>query len=454
MARQLRFPRFGLGIVLAASIAMSVAFPPASARAEDRRTPIVRAIEAASPAVVNLHGQKTVRATNSGGEGGPFKQVNGMGTGILIDPRGFLLTNYHVVEDVNEIRATLSDGTSTTAEIVGYDVTNDLAVLQLRIDQPVPTIPLGTSSDLMLGETVIAIGNPFGYEHTITTGIISQLHREVKINDTQEYRDLIQTNTEINPGNSGGPLLNIDGNMVGMVVAVRVGAQGIAFAIPVDDALEMAARIIERTSERPANLGIAAKSKWTGSDWELEVVQVDRGGPAAEHLVVGDRLQRIDGQAARTHLDLALAILDRAAGERMELEVQRDGQPHRVAFDLSDAPAELVQQNRVWNSLGIEVTSISEAQLRKLKSNHTYSGGLKVTRVRTGSPAQRQGIRIGDVLVGIHKWSTVKPADLEYILRESESLGNKPAEFFIVRSGETLVGRLQLATESSRRISR
>ena len=193
-----------------------------------RETPIVLAIRRASPAVVNIHGQKTVRATAAGraGNSGPdtFRQVNGMGTGIVIDSRGYVLTNYHVVEDVDDIRVTLHGGETTTAEIVASRIRNDLALIKVNVNEPLQTIPRGTSSDLMVGESVIAIGNAFGYVHTSTLGIISALHRDVPVNETQDYEDLIQISAGINPGNSGGPLLNIEGEIIGVNVAVRVGA--------------------------------------------------------------------------------------------------------------------------------------------------------------------------------------------------------------------------------------
>mgnify|MGYP001825842752 CR=1 FL=1 len=145
-----------------------------------RETPTVLAIRRASPAVVNIHGQKTVRATAAGMAGaiGPesFKQVNGMGTGVIIDPRGYVITNYHVVEDVDDIRVTLASGVEASADLIASRVRKDLALIKINVDDPLPTIPRGTSSDLMVGESVIAIGNAFGYVHTSTQGIISALH--------------------------------------------------------------------------------------------------------------------------------------------------------------------------------------------------------------------------------------------------------------------------------------
>jgi len=168
---------------------------------------------------VNIHGQKLVAANDD--TSGEQRRVNGMGTGVVIDPRGYVVTNYHVVEGVRRIEVTLASGKTVSATLVSHDPRTDLAVIKVAADGPLPVIAIGTSSDLMIGETVLALGNAFGYEHTVTRGIISALHRDVEVSRTQRYDDLIQTDASINPGNSGGPLLNINGEMIGINVAVR-----------------------------------------------------------------------------------------------------------------------------------------------------------------------------------------------------------------------------------------
>ncbi|MCA9239540.1 MAG: trypsin-like peptidase domain-containing protein, partial [Planctomycetales bacterium] len=184
-----------------------VLLAPLGARGEVsslRMTPIVQAVKEAAPAVVNIQGQKSVPAA-PGSAPGAEREVNGMGTGVVIDPRGFILTNYHVVAGVHQINVTMQDRRNYIAQIVAHDARTDLAVIKINAGNSLPTIRVGTSSDLMTGESVIAIGNAFGYEHTVTRGIISQLHRDVQVTDTQSYDDLIQTDASINPGNSGGP---------------------------------------------------------------------------------------------------------------------------------------------------------------------------------------------------------------------------------------------------------
>jgi serine protease Do len=214
-------------LVLLLASGLTGAFSRPAIASSLRRSPVVEATRKARPSVVNIQGRKTIRAEQVESSGGdPFRQVNGMGTGIIIDPRGYILTNYHVVENVEVIHVTLEDKREFIGRFVAHDPVSDLAIIRIDAGAPLPVIDMGISSDLMPGETVIAVGNAFGYEHSVTSGIISALHREVQVSATQKYRDLIQTDASINPGNSGGPLLNIDGEMIGVNVAVRVGLKG------------------------------------------------------------------------------------------------------------------------------------------------------------------------------------------------------------------------------------
>src|SRR5262249_10808566 len=159
-------------------------------------------------------------------------RVNGMGTGIIIDPRGYIVTNQHVIEDVSVLRIRLADGSTYIASVFARSPEMDLAIIKIDAREPLPIVLLGTATDLMLGETVIAIGNAFGYEHTVSVGVVSALKRDVSLNKDMSYKSLIQTDASINPGNSGGPLLNVHGELVGVNVAIRAGAQNIGFAIP------------------------------------------------------------------------------------------------------------------------------------------------------------------------------------------------------------------------------
>ena len=329
------FSQFLGQLAVACVVGVSVV---SAADASQRLTPIVRAVRDCSPAVVNIQGQKSI-SESADGSPTTTRQVNGMGTGIVVDPRGYIMTNHHVVDGVRRINVTLSGGQTYIASIVARDKQTDLAIIRIRTPKiSCPSVRVGTSRDLMAGETVIAVGNAFGYEHTVTTGIISALHRNVQVNDTQQYLDLIQTDASINPGNSGGPLLNIDGEMIGVNVAVRAGAQGIGFAIPVDKAMEIAARMMSIQKLDNHWHGMTALSL-EGPQGPVTVARVDRQSPAqASGLQRGDKIESIGGTDIKRPLDIERALLGRRAGERVPVLISRDGQ--QIDLDLAVASSQ------------------------------------------------------------------------------------------------------------------
>jgi len=429
---------------------------PKKGISEARETPTVKAIRRASPAVVNIHGQKTVRSTAAGmaGATGPdsFRQVNGMGTGVVIDPRGYVITNYHVVEDVNNIQVTLHNGEVTTADLVASRVRNDLAIIKVSSEHPLPTIPRGTSSDLMPGESVIAIGNAFGYVHTSTQGIISALHRDVPVNETQEYVDLIQISAGINPGNSGGPLLNIDGEIIGVNVAVRVGAQQIAFAIPIDQVVEIVTEMIDQQNDTRLSTGLRTSGGPREGDG-VTVADVSASSPAArEGLKPGDRVVRVGSQEVDNKLDFSLALIGLNPGDDMELGIERGSEQFDFAVRTKNRAAEsYTVKELAWSIIGVQAKPVPESTMRRLNSRMRtrYRGGLYVTAVRSGSAAEQQGIIAGDVLLGIHGWQTSSMKDLAGILEHPDIKEGPRAKFYLVRREQTLFGHMELAAHPS-----
>ncbi|MBB3204610.1 serine protease Do [Rhodopirellula rubra] len=419
-----------------------------------RETPTVTAIRRAAPSVVNLHGQKTIRqtaASMAGSSNDVARQVNGMGTGVVIDPRGYVVTNYHVVEDVYEINVTLHDGSTTTADLIASDPSNDLALVKLRGAGPFQTIPRGHSNDLMVGEPVIAIGNAFGYVHTSTVGIVSALHRDIPVNETQSYRDLIQTSAGINPGNSGGPLLNIDGEIIGVNVAVRVGAQQIAFAIPIDQVLDTVTEMIVRHNDRRFVIGLQGKSVQEGG---FQVVDLIDGGSAQRGgLKAGDRIIKVDNDKINTPLQYALSVLDASPGENLRVEFQRGNETYEtfVATVPSSTGSADPVASLAWQVIGVAVRPAGDSFTRRMNSQMqtNYRGGLVITDVRPGSAADEQSIRVGDVLLGIHSWQTSSLADLAEILQHPEIRQGPNAKFYIVRRDQTLYGHMKLAVQPS-----
>jgi serine protease Do len=446
--------RFGL------ALAVTVAASHVPACASDLRTSaIVRAVNDAKPSVVNIHGRKTIKtnASQSSGSEETSKQlVNGMGTGVVIDPRGYIITNYHVVEGVSKIQVTTHENKTYVAKLISHDAKTDLAILKIPEEAELPVIKIGTSSDIQPGEDAIAVGNPFGYGNTVTRGIISALHRTVPVGDDQQYEDVIQTDASINPGNSGGPLLNIDGDMIGINVAVRVGAQGIAFAIPIDEALDVAARLMSVEKIEGASHGIVGKQTGDPRSPSLEVASVVEGGAAeAAGILPGDIVESVDGQAISRKLDLERSLLGKKPGDTATVVVRRNGQTMQVVLELKRASTPRATptfanstERAMWETLGVKVAPAPLAEIRRVTSD--YTGGLKVVDVRPNSPAAASQIAVGDILVGLHKWTTVSQQDIAYILSNEEFLRAPTSTFYILRDKQVLYGEISAAPTGRR----
>jgi serine protease Do len=421
---------------------------PCRAEASDlRRTAIVKAVEAARDSVVNIHGQKTLGADDASLRSDSPRKVNGMGTGVVIDERGYILTNYHVVDGVRKIEVTLADKSTYIAQLVSSDPVTDLAVIKINASRKLPPMTAGTSDDLMIGEPVIAMGNAFGYEHTVTRGIISALHRSVQVSDAQSYEDLIQTDASINPGNSGGPLMNIDGQMIGLNVAVRAGAQGIGFAIPIDKAMTIAGELLSVARLENRWHGIVARPGRGPADG-MVVHSVERDSPAARAgIKPGDVVKSVNGKDVVRALDFERALIGERADE-FEVHVVRDREPLDVSLALATRPRSLAPQNdQVWDMLGLRLAPVPTPQFKQYNSR--YRGGLAIVAVRAEGPAAKQGIRRGDVLVGMHEWETVTPENVDYILNRPDFQKFDPVKFYILRSNdsgsEVLYGHLAVS---------
>ena len=423
------------GYLLVTTFAALLAFSSFACAEDLRRTAIVRAIETSRDSVVNIHGEKFVSDSSDDTED---RRVNGMGTGVVIDARGYAVTNFHVVDGVREIEVTLASGRTVAARLISHDRRTDLAVIKIDTIDPLPVIQLGTSDDLLTGETVLALGNAFGYEHTVTRGIISALHRNVDVSPTQRYEDLIQTDASINPGNSGGPLLNINGKMIGINVAVRAGAQGIGFAIPVDSVLRIVTGLLSVERIDHTWHGIVCRTCGTGAVIE----SVHRQSPAETiGMRAGDIILRVGDRNVTSQLDIERALLGHKAGEVVAVTVTREGGEENLSLALAKAKQQKVSASeRSWEQLGLRLAPAVSSTVQQLQPR--YHGGLLVQEVRFGSPASDKGIRPGDILVGLHIWETVKPDNVSYILDQIKSDQLETVKFYILRGRDTLFGHL------------
>ncbi len=396
--------------MIAALVLATLTTGPSAAR----RTPLVLAVDRARPAVVNINAQEVVRAPAANdpwelffGGGRMRDQVRtSLGSGFVFDERGFVLTNYHVVARGTRIQVSFEDGSDYTAKVVGTDPGGDLAVLKIQGDRKFPAAPLGTSSDLMLGEPTIAIGNPFGLNQSVSMGVVSALHRPVHA-EGRSYYDFIQTDASINPGNSGGPLLNADGNVIGVCSAVLATGQGIGFAIPIDRALRVARELQKSGALADSWWGFDAEpldkeaASALGAKTGALVTQVEEKSPAsAAGLRRGDAVVRVDGSPVRDADELRFLLRDVPVGTRVTLGVVRGKEKLEIPITAAPLTADRALDIFAARS-GLRVTEWTVRQARDAGYD-VRKPVLAVQAVERNSAAARVGLRRGDLVVAVN----------------------------------------------------
>jgi len=441
-----RNPAFRAAAVVLAAACVTVTAAAADESAEtgpppvDRRTPVVRAVERAAPSVVNLS-TKQVRVVRPffgfdlpdvfrrefGDLFRPRRYVSGsLGSGAVISSRGYIVTNAHVVQQADEIIVTLSDESQHRAELVSADPDADLAIIKIETDRPLAAIPLGTSRDLMIGETVIAVGNPFGYQHTVTTGVVSALDRTLEPGGGARYEGLIQTDAPINPGNSGGPLLNIRGELIGINTAIRAGAQGLGFAIPVDKVREIMIGLLNIRRPGSPWLGVTFRTDTPG---RAVIEAVEKDSPAAKtRLRPGDRVVRLDGKTPANVIELEAMILERRVGDEVRLAVQRAGRIVETTVRLAAAPKpDGAKLARRLFGLHLQPLDPDLAATMHLAVDR----GLLVAGTDPDGPAREAGFKSGDVIVQVDRF---RVADLDTLgtLLAGVERGDR-IRFYVVR---------------------
>ncbi len=399
-------------IVLAVLLVSALSGAPgAAAKPNPRETPVVLAVRKASPAVVNIGVEIVTRVGSPFQRFSPFfdeffrdffgdlpeteRRQRSLGSGVVIRADGLVLTNEHVVQNASRILVTRASGEEYEAQLVGADSRTDLAVLRVEAPESLPFLAMGTSEDLMIGETVIAIGNPFGLSHTVTTGVVSALNRTIRGANDRVYTDFIQTDASINPGNSGGPLLNIAGDLVGVNSAIYQRAEGIGFAIPIDKAKRIVDNLIAYGKVHRAWLGIhvqdmtpeLARHFGVPQKGGVLVTRVFEESPGQEAgLERGDVVVALGSGTVRDRDDFFERLAGYTAGSKLVLRVLRDGKEVSVGAVAREIPAAYVESlSESW--LGL---SVAEAPGRR--------GGVLVAGVRRGSAAADSGIEAGDLV--------------------------------------------------------
>jgi serine protease Do len=378
-----------------------------------RITPVVRTVQAVAPAVVNIHTARIVEQEVSPfgamlGQDDVFRhffdsqeftrrfEQKSLGSGVIIDgSKGLVLTNAHVIEGASSIRVRLMDGRQFDGELVGSDPDFDVAILHLKDAANLPQAILGDSSDIMIGETVIAIGNPYGFGNTVTTGVVSALDRTIETKQGT-FTDFIQTDAAINPGNSGGPLMNLAGELVGINTAIYAEAEGIGFAIPINKATRVVDELVMHGRVQSVWLGLEGQdvdqrvARYLGLDEAkgMLVTQVHEKGTSATGIAAGDVVLAVNGVAVEDRDHYLRILRNFTTGQTVRLDLVGKGEQRTVQVKLvpfSDETALGLAAQR-W---GVSVQAVRGGR------------GVAVVQVRPGSPAHELGLRRGDVLLKI-----------------------------------------------------
>jgi Do/DeqQ family serine protease len=410
-----------LGIVIGFMIFF---FPPSLPASENsRENAVVKAVRKISPTVVNISSEyEVLRRTNpfSGLGLNPLfdsffydflnpgnnhrEKRTSLGSGVIIDGfRGLILTNAHVVEKTGTIHVSLNDKHEFEAQIVGIDPESDLALLKIDTRNQLPSVDMGDSKDIMIGETVIAIGNPFGFSHTVTTGVVSALNRDIK-SDERIFRDFIQIDASINPGNSGGPLLNINGELIGINTAIYAKAQGIGFAIPINRAKRIVSDLIQYGKVVPAWVGFTVQNlnnhliRYLNyyKNYGVIITHVEQDSPAQiAGIKEQDIILSIGDQKLIQQEDYQSLMKGTSAGDLLNLMIWRKGKSYSLIIRTKHYPMERSLELG-YHRFGVKVTTVSP---KSINYNLTRANsGVIILKVRQGAYLNQIGIKPGDVI--------------------------------------------------------
>ncbi|MEP0847411.1 MAG: trypsin-like peptidase domain-containing protein [Phycisphaerae bacterium] len=441
---------------LVALVAVFAALPAAPAQTEARpdaarrRTPVVQVFERCRDAVVNIATTRVQRARflestslwdEIFGGGVPRtveRRVQSVGSGVIVHPSGYILTNAHVVAQTSDVSVIFADERTLQARIIAVNPEYDLAVLKVESPQPLHTVQLGRSDDILIGETVVAIGNPLGYQHTVTAGIVSALNRELQFSPEVVYRGLIQTDAAINPGNSGGPLLNANAELIGITTAIRGDAQNVGFAIPVDRVWELLPSLLDIERRERVKFGL----RLGGHNAEVREVRPD--SPAARAgLRPNDRITHFDGAPLTDTVDYYVHLLEHRPGDTVVLRYERDGRTGEAKVELQAIPPP------DGTALAARLLGIKPIEFRpETRRRYGLSDevGVLVDEVIPRSPADRAGIESGDVILRIDGNNVPNLADLGLVL-ESVLAGERVVvEGLRIRSDPPFIWNVALRT--------
>jgi serine protease Do len=426
----------------------------------------------AKPGVVNIRAVKTVKGGGRvfrhfygnpfGNEGHPFEDFfapffeNGprrefkqrsLGSGIIIDKKGFIVTNNHVIEGADEISVSLSNNKEFDAEVIGRDRNTDLALIKIKDAKKLTPLTMGNSDKINVGSWVIAIGSPFGLEQTVTAGIVSAKGRVI---DAGPYNDFIQTDASINPGNSGGPLLNLAGEVVGINTAIIPSGQGIGFAIPINMAKGIVAQLKEggEVSRGWLGVGIQDLTEELADYYGIKgqngvlVTQVFQGDPADKAgILPNDIITAVNGKKVKTGRELSKIVANTPVGEKAKIDYIRDGKRKSLRVVLSKRTDEKEQvglgvPNEKGDVIGLMVHDLTPDIAGRFGLDEEESGVL-VVRVKTGSRADKAGIMHGDIIKEVNRKIVNNVAEYNKIMNKINS--KKEISMLIKRRNQTFI---------------
>jgi serine protease Do len=470
--------RFWIAVVLMAAlgsapVAVSIAAQKVSdplQGARDLRSAFVGVATSVQPSVVSIRSERTVTVTPGEGfgedffKGTPFedffrrqpnlpqrRKQSGEGSGVIVDSRGYILTNHHVVAGADKLTVRLSDGKELKGTVRGSDPKTDLAVVTVDA-KDLPAATLGDSDKIQVGEWAIAIGSPFGLEKTVTVGVISAKGRSGF--GTGTYEDFIQTDASINPGNSGGPLVNIDGEVVGINVMIIQPGQGIGFAIPINLAKTIMASLIKEGKVIRPWVGISLQNltEELSQSFNLKekegalIGQIYEGSPAEKAgLKVGDVVIEIDGVPIKGSQDVVREVLKKRVGQKIQITVVREGKKIEVPVVTEQMPAEPSEEKagsaekKDW--FGLRVKPITPEMAKQLGLSRAE--GVIIDQVESGSAAQDVGLRMGDVILEVNRQRIQNESDYRGAMEKAKPeqgvlllVNRKGSTFFVTLKEE------------------
>ncbi|MGD0651355.1 MAG: trypsin-like peptidase domain-containing protein [Verrucomicrobiia bacterium] len=405
MKVRIRFFAVVLSSLLAVSPALAM-IPEEESAPDPARDPVVLAVQKVVPAVVNISTERPVRRQYRDPFEDLWRQFFGqprrpegetgqsLGSGVIVDEDGWIVTNYHVIQRADKINVVLSDGSQYQARYVSGDEKNDLALLKIDAKKPLPYVEIASDQEPLLGETVIAIGNPFGLDHTVTKGIISAKNRRYDAGG-MTFEDILQTDAAINPGNSGGPLINTRAQLVGINMAILSQAEGIGFAIPARRVANMLAAWF--SPEKHARLWLGLQLKREAGKILITDVQAD--SPAAKAgLAARDKVVAVDDSPYADVLPLLRHFLRKKAGDAVRFAVDRGGKLRNFEVKLAALP-KLSATDLMWKRFGLQIQPLTRELADALGIPPMQ--GVLVSDVQQGGPGATVGFRRGIVITHV-----------------------------------------------------